>query len=33
MPRVGIWIDTSDLTKDQTVDAILDQLEHAIVAR
>jgi hypothetical protein len=33
MPRVGIWIDTSDLTADQTVDAILDQLEHGIVAR
>jgi hypothetical protein len=32
MPRVGLWLDTSDLTEDQSVDAILDQLDQAGVA-
>jgi adenylylsulfate kinase-like enzyme len=33
MPRVGLWLDTSDLTEDQTVDSILDHLAQALVAK
>jgi predicted kinase len=33
MPRVGLWLDTSDLTEDQTVDSILDHLDQAVVAQ
>lgn len=31
MPRVGLWIDTSDLTAEQTVDAIMDRLDEALI--
>jgi gluconate kinase len=31
MPRVGLWIDTSDLTAGQTVDAIMDRLDEALI--
>jgi hypothetical protein len=30
-PRLGLWLDTSDLTVEQTVDAILERLADAIV--
>jgi hypothetical protein len=29
MPRVGLWIDTSDMTAEQTVDAIAANLDEA----
>jgi gluconate kinase len=32
MSRVGLWLDTSDLTPRETVDAILDGLDQALVA-
>jgi gluconate kinase len=31
MPRVGLWIDTSDMTAEQTVDAIAAGLDEAVV--
>jgi len=31
MPRVGLWIDTSDMTAEQTVDAIEASLDEAVV--
>jgi hypothetical protein len=31
MPRVGLWIDTSDMTAGQTVDAIMDRLDEALI--
>jgi gluconate kinase len=31
MPRVGLWLDTSDLTEEQTVDAVFQQLDQARV--
>jgi predicted kinase len=30
-PRLGLWLDTSALSIEETVDAILDQLDRAIV--
>jgi chloramphenicol 3-O-phosphotransferase len=30
-PRIGLWIDSSDLTVDETVDAILDRWEDAAI--
>ena len=30
-PRVGVWIDTSKLTVDETVDEILDHLKDALI--
>lgn len=30
-PKLGLWLDTSELTAEQTVSAILDQLPHARV--
>jgi hypothetical protein len=30
-PRLGLWLDTSDLTPAQTVDAILARREEAVV--
>jgi hypothetical protein len=33
MPRVGLWLDTSDLTEDQTVEAVLHQLDQARVGQ
>ncbi len=30
-PRLGLWLDTSTLTIEETVDAILDQLDRAAV--
>jgi hypothetical protein len=33
MSRIGLWLDTSDLTEDQTVDAILEHLGQAVVAQ
>jgi gluconate kinase len=32
MPRVGLWLDTSELTEEKTVDVILDGLDRAVVA-
>jgi chloramphenicol 3-O-phosphotransferase len=32
MPRIGLWIDTSELTAAETVDAIVDQLDDAVVS-
>ncbi|GHC44725.1 AAA family ATPase [Streptomyces flavofungini] len=31
-PRIGLWLDSSELTVDQTVDAILSRLREAAVA-
>src|SRR5215469_9739792 len=31
MPRVGLWIDTSDLTAEQTVDAITARFHEAVI--
>jgi hypothetical protein len=31
MPRVGLWIDTSDMTAEQTVDAIAANLDEALI--
>jgi hypothetical protein len=31
MPRVGLWIDTSDMTAEQTVDAIVASLDEALI--
>jgi len=31
MPRVGLWIDTSDMTAEQTVDAIAANLDEAVI--
>jgi predicted kinase len=31
-PRLGLWIDTSDQTPDQTVDAVLGALKDALIA-
>jgi len=31
MPRVGLWIDTSDMTAEQTVDAIAARLGEAVI--
>jgi gluconate kinase len=33
MPRVGLWLDTTDLTAHQAVDAILDGLDQALFAQ
>jgi predicted kinase len=33
MSRVGLWLDTSDLTAHQTVDAILDEFDRALIAQ
>jgi len=30
-PRLGLWLDTSTLSVEETVDAILDQLDKAVV--
>jgi len=30
-PRLGLWIDTSDQTPEETVDAILDGLKNALI--
>jgi ABC-type lipoprotein export system ATPase subunit len=27
MPRIGLWLDTSDMTEAETVDAIIEQLD------
>jgi predicted kinase len=32
MPRVGLWLDTSHQTEEQTVDSILDHIDEALVA-
>lgn len=32
MPRVGLWIDTSDMMAEQTVDAIAASLDKALIA-
>jgi hypothetical protein len=32
MPRVALWIDTSDLTAEQTVDAIAASPDKAVIA-
>ena len=29
MPRVGLWIDTSDMTASQTVEAVAERLDEA----
>jgi chloramphenicol 3-O-phosphotransferase len=31
MPRIGLWIDTSDMTAEQTVDAIEGRLDEALI--
>jgi len=31
MPRVGLWLDTSDMTAGQTVDAVMARLEEASI--
>jgi gluconate kinase len=31
MPRVGLWLDTSHLSQDQTVDAIVEHLDQAVI--
>jgi hypothetical protein len=31
-PRVGLWLDTTELDEDETVDAILDRFDEATVA-
>jgi hypothetical protein len=31
MPRKGLWIDTPDLTEEQTVDAIAARLDEAVI--
>lgn len=31
MPRVGLWVDTSDMTAEQTVDAITAHLSEAVI--
>jgi hypothetical protein len=33
MPQVGLWLDSSDLTEDQTVHSILDHFDDALVAQ
>ena len=33
MARVGLWLDTSNLTAHQTVDAILDGFDRALIAQ
>jgi hypothetical protein len=30
-PRLGLWLDSSDQTPDETVDAVLDRLDEALV--
>jgi gluconate kinase len=32
MPRVGLWLDTSELGEEQTVDAIVRDLDRAVIA-
>lgn len=32
MPRIGLWIDSSDLTAEQTVDMVLERLDQGLVA-
>ena len=32
LPRVGLWIDTSDMTVEQTVDAIAANLDEALIS-
>jgi adenylylsulfate kinase-like enzyme len=31
MPRIGLWLDSSDLTAEATVDAIVDRLDQAVI--
>jgi Mrp family chromosome partitioning ATPase len=32
-PRVGLWLDTTGLTPEATVDAILDRIDETVVVR
>jgi hypothetical protein len=32
-PRAGLWLDTTDLTPEATVDAILDRIDETVVVR
>lgn len=31
MPRIGLWIDASNLDEDETIEAILDHLDQATI--
>jgi chloramphenicol 3-O-phosphotransferase len=32
MPRVGLWLDASDMTAEETVDAVLNRFDEALLA-
>jgi chloramphenicol 3-O-phosphotransferase len=32
-PHIGLWLDTSDLTVEETVDAIFAQIDRAVISR
>jgi chloramphenicol 3-O-phosphotransferase len=32
MARIGLWLDTSDMSENETVDAIVDRLDEAVIA-
>jgi hypothetical protein len=32
-PKIGVWLDTSNLTLEQSVDAILTRIDEAVVER
>jgi hypothetical protein len=32
-PRVGLWLDTTNLTAEETVDAVIDRLDETVVSQ